>query len=151
MDEFSEAVGAPEDTKIWPNSQFCFLDMYHGEKLYDAVMRGRHRQLQIAFAKHSRALGKKSLQKSIEVIADTFSYTMASGECKKMEDLITTTRPTRMTGDLDWVLKAQEICDQVRRKMQFVDIEDIAANNLMNQLGPDVERDSSSLMKLWVT
>ena len=122
--------------------------MYHGEKLYEAVMKGRHRQLMIAFKKHNRASKKKSLQQLAEVIADTFSYTMASGECKKMEDLITTTRPTSMTGDLDWVLKAQEICDQVKKKMQFVDIEDIAANKLMNQLGPDVERDSSSLMKL---
>ena len=87
MDEFSEAVGAPEDMKIWPNSQFCFLDMYHGEKLYEAVMKGRHRQLLIAFKKHNRASKKTSLQMLAEVIADTFSYPMASSECKKMEDL----------------------------------------------------------------
>ena len=63
--------------KIWPNSQFCFLDMYHGEKLYEAVMKGRHRQLLIAFKKHNRASKKKSLQMLAEVIADTFSYPMA--------------------------------------------------------------------------
>ena len=94
MCELSEAVGAPEDMKIWPSGQFCFLDMYHDEKLYEAAMRGRHRQPMIALRKYSRASGKKSLQKLAEVIADTFSYTMASGECKKMEDLITATRLT---------------------------------------------------------
>ena len=151
MDEFSEVVGAPEEMKIWPGSQFCFLDMYHGEKLYEAVMKGRNQQLQIAFRKHCRALGKKSLQKLAEVIALTFAYTMATGECKKMVDLMTMTRPDSMTDDLEWVLKAQENCDQVRKKMQFVDIEDLAANNLMIQLGPDIEKHSSSLMKLWVT
>ena len=151
MDEFSEAVGAPEEMKIWPRSQFCFLDMYHGEKLYEAVMKGKNQQLQIAFRRHGRALGKKSLQKLAEVIAKTFAYTMATAECKKMVDLITMTRPESMTDDLEWVLKAQENCDQVRKKMQFVDIEDLAANNLMIQLGPDIERHSSSFMMLWMT
>ena len=51
--------------------------------------------------RHGRALGKKSLQKLADVIAKTFAYTMATAECKKMVDLITTTRPGSMTDDFE--------------------------------------------------
>ena len=45
MLQYREAVGCPEELKTWRKNQGGLLDIYHGEKMYEAITAGKHQQL----------------------------------------------------------------------------------------------------------
>ena len=45
MIQYREVVGSSEELKTWRKNQGGFLDIYHGEKMYEAIMAGKHQQL----------------------------------------------------------------------------------------------------------
>ena len=74
MLQFREVVGSPEELKTWKRNQGGFLDIYHGEKMYEAITKSKHQQLQVAVGRYLRADGKKTLSGLSTVIARVFRF-----------------------------------------------------------------------------
>ena len=98
MDEYKEIVGSHEEMKIWHRHQYSFLDMYHGNKLYTAILNGKNQQLQVAVNRYLREVGnKKSLVKLAIVIAKTFQFIQSHAETGTVLTGCSTVRPANQS------------------------------------------------------
>ena len=149
MDEFQTIVGSPEEMKIWKRNQYSFLDMYHGNKLYQAITEGKNQQLQVAVNRYLRGenKGKKSLSELSTVIRVVFGFVMGTAESGKVLRICGKQRKEGTT-DLQYVLDLQRDMDSMTHKGQYVNLEDLFCTNAMGQLGEAIELHTSRLMKL---
>ena len=151
MDEYKEIVGSHEEMKIWHKHQYAFLDMYHGNKLYAAILKGKNQQLLVATNRYLRVTGnKKSLVELGEVIATTFQFVQSHAETGKVLTGCSTVRPANQS-DLQYALTVQVELDRMRERSLIVDVEDMFCTNVIGQLGTAIEQHAAQLMRLWPT
>ena len=151
MDEYKEIVGSHEEMKIWHKHQYAFLDMYHGNKLYAAILKGKNQQLLVATNRYLRETGhKKSLVELGEVIATTFQFVQSHAETGKVLTGCSTVRPANQS-DLQYALTVQVELDRMRERSLIVDVEDMFCTNVIGQLGTAIEQHAAQLMRLWPT
>ena len=72
MPHYREVVGSSEELETWKRNQGGLLDIYHGEKMYEAIIAGKHQQLQVVVGRYLRNNGKKTLSDLSTVIAKVF-------------------------------------------------------------------------------
>ena len=137
--------------KIWHKHQYAFLDMYHGNKLYAAILKGKNQQLLVATNRYLRETGhKKSLVELGEVIATTFQFVQSHAETGKVLTGCSTVRPANQS-DLQYALTVQVELDRMRERSLIVDVEDMFCTNVIGQLGTAIEQHAAQLMRLWPT
>ena len=57
--EYQEAVGVVSGINTWDRNTYAYLNTHHGEKFYETVTTGAHKQIEIEFVKHARHGGSK--------------------------------------------------------------------------------------------
>ena len=150
MLQYREVVGSSEELKTWKKNQGGFLDrdIYHGEKMYEAITAGKHQQLQVAVGRYLRNNGKKTLSSLSTVIARVFRFVCSTAICARNLKLMNYIRGPNMT-DVQYALTVQHKMDEMRRAEAWSTQEDMFCTNIMGQFGAAVENAFPKLMSLW--
>ena len=91
-----------------------FLDIYHGEKMHEAIIAGKHQQLQVAVGRYLRINGKKTLSGLSTVIAKVFRFVCNTVICARNLKLMSYTRGPSLL-DVQYALSVQQKMDEIRK------------------------------------
>ena len=148
--EYQEVVGAVSGLNTWNRKIYAYLNTHHGEKFYQAVTEGGHKQMKIEFVKHARHGGSKDFDVLIKITGSVLAFNLLQSECKQIMKLLDTTKYAKES-DEDFRLRAIEMCDTMTRKMDYCDLEDLAVAQIISQLDDSVEVHCSRLLALYTT
>ena len=123
--EYQEVVGAVSGLNTWNRKIYAYLNTHHGEKFYQAVTEGGHKQMKIEFVKHARHGGSKDFDVLIKITGAVLAFNLLQSECKQIMKLLDTTKYAKESNE-DFRLRAIEMCDTMTRKMDYCDLEDLA-------------------------
>ena len=148
--EYQEVVGAVSGLNTWNRKIYAYLNTHHGEKFYQAVTEGGHKQMKIEFVKHARHGGSKDFDVLIKITGAVLAFNLLQSECKQIMKLLDTTKYAKESNE-DFRLRAIEMCDTMTRKMDYCDLEDLAVAQIISQLDDSVEVHCSRLLALYTT
>ena len=142
--------GAVSDINTWNRKTYAYLNTHHGEKFYEAVTKGAHKQMKIAFIKHARQGGSKDFDVLIKISGPVLAFNLLQSECKSIMKLPGINKNANES-DEDFRLRAIVMCDTMSRKMNYCDLEDLAVAQIASQLDDSVEVHCSRLLALYTT
>ena len=91
------------------------MDIYHGEKMHEAITAGKHQQLQVDVGRYLRNNGKKTLSGlRSTVIARVFRFVCSTAFCAKNLKLVNYIREKNIT-DVQYALTVQQERDEMRK------------------------------------
>ena len=82
--EYQEVVGAVSGLNTWNRKIYAYLNTHHGEKFYQAVTEGGHKQMKIEFIKHARHGGSKDFDVLIKITGSVLAFNLLQSECKQI-------------------------------------------------------------------
>ena len=143
-------VGAVSGINTWDRKIYAYLNTHHGEKFYEAVTTGAHKQMKIEFVKHARQGGSKDFDVPIMISGAVLAFNLLQSECKSIMKLLDVSKHANES-DEDFRLRAIVMCDTMSRKMNYCDLEDLAVAQIVSQLDDSVELHCSRPLALYTT
>ena len=118
--------------------------------MYEAIMVGKHQQLQVAVGRYLRNNGKKALSGLSTIIAKVFRFVCSTAVCARNLKLMNYIRGPDVS-DVQYVLSVQQKMDEMRRAEEWSTQEDMFCINVMGQFGSAVESSFPKLLSLWLS